>query len=118
MQLALPGRDLSAVAVPLAVDGGRTEVPPDQVRCVLAFCRPFPGRVPPLRLAFGRAARPISAIKAATVFLLTVQPASRSAAVIRGDPSLPLRAANSRAISALSRFRRVRRADRSPSFHL
>jgi hypothetical protein len=35
--------------------------------------------VPPRRLAFGRAARPISAIKAATVFLLTVQPASRSA---------------------------------------
>ena len=30
----------------------------DQVRCVLAFCRPFPGRVPPLRLAFGRAAGP------------------------------------------------------------
>jgi hypothetical protein len=80
--------------------------------------RPFPGRVPPLRLAFGRAARPIWRIRPATVFSLTVQPASRSAAVIRGDPSLPLRRANSRAISASSRSRRARRAVRSPSFHL
>ena len=80
--------------------------------------RPRPGRVVVLRFFVRRAARPIPAISAATVFSLTRQPSSRSAAVIRGDPSLPLRAANSRAIAALSRSRRSRRAERSPSFHL
>jgi len=80
--------------------------------------RPFPGRVLPLRPRLRRAASPISRISAATVFSLTAQPASRSALVIRGDPSLPLRLANSRAISALSRSRRCRRAEWSPSFHL
>ena len=80
--------------------------------------RPFPGRVVALRPFLRRAASPISRISAATVFSLTAHPASLSAAVIRGDPSLPLRAANSRATSAFSRSRRSRRAERSPSFHL
>ena len=79
--------------------------------------RPFPGRVPPLR-RFLRAARPCSRIKAATVFSLTRQPSSRSAAVIRGDPSLPFRRANSRAISAFSRSRRAARGGSSPCTHL
>jgi hypothetical protein len=48
--------------------------------------RPFPGRVATLRFFFRRAARPSSAITAATVFTLTVQPASRRSAAIRGDP--------------------------------
>ena len=80
--------------------------------------RPFPGRVLPLRRFFGRAARPISAISAATVFLLTRQPRSRRSAVIIGDPRLPLCSSNSRAIPAFSRSRRARRGERSPSFHL
>ena len=81
--------------------------------------RPFPGRVVPLRPPRpGRAARPCSRISAATVFSLTRQPASRSALVIRGDPSLPSRRANSRATSALSRCRRAARGGSSPAFHL
>ena len=80
--------------------------------------RPFPGRVASLRRFFGRAARPISAISAATVFLLTVQPASCRSAVIIGDPRLPLCSSNSRLTSAFSRSRRARRGERSPSFHL
>ena len=46
----------------------------------------LPGRVADLRVFFGRATRPSSRITAATVFSLTVQPASRRSAVIRGDP--------------------------------
>jgi len=80
--------------------------------------RPFPGRVVPLRRFLRRAARPISAITAATVFLLTRQPRSRRSAVIIGDPRLPLCASNSRVISALSRSRRACRGERSPSLHL
>ena len=48
--------------------------------------RPFPGRVVALRRFVRRAARPCSRMIAATVFLLTVHPASRRSAVIRGDP--------------------------------
>jgi len=51
------------------------------------------------------------------VFSLTRQPASRSAAVIRGDPSLPSRAANSAAIPAFSRSGRAARGWSFPSFH-
>ncbi len=80
--------------------------------------RPFPGRVVALRRFFGRAARPISAITAATVFLLTRQPRSCRSAVSMGDPRLPLCASNSRLTSALSRSRRARRGERSPSYHL
>ena len=54
-----------------------------------AFHRPFPGRVVALRFFLRRAARPISAISAATVFLLTRQPASCRSAVIRGEPYFP-----------------------------
>jgi hypothetical protein len=80
--------------------------------------RPLPGRVVALRRFLRRAARPCSRISTATVFSLTFQPASRSAAVIRGDPSFPSRWANSRAISALSRSRRAARGGSSPAFHL
>jgi len=80
--------------------------------------RPFPGRVVPLRLRLGRAARPISAITAATVFLLTGQPRSCRSEAIIGDPRLPLCASNSRLTSAFSRSRQARRAEWSPSFHL
>ena len=119
VQLAFPGGDLGAVPVPLAVDPGGREVPPDQVRCALACCRPFPCRVVCLRpFRPGRAARPCSRIRPATVFSLTVQPASRSAAAIRGAPSFPSRTANSRATSAFSRCRRAARGGSSPSFHL
>ena len=77
--------------------------------------RPFPCRVVCLRpFRPGRAARPCSRIRPATVFWLTRQPASRSAAVTRGAPSLPSRAANSRATSALSRCRRAARGGSSP----
>ena len=48
--------------------------------------RPFPGRVVDLRLFFRLAARPCSRMTAATVFVLTAQPAARRSAVIRGDP--------------------------------
>jgi hypothetical protein len=48
--------------------------------------RPLPGRVVALRFFFRRAARPSSAITAATVFSLTCQPSSRRSAAIRGDP--------------------------------
>jgi hypothetical protein len=48
--------------------------------------RPFPGRVVDRRFFFRRAARPCSRITAATVFLLTFQPAARRSAVIRGEP--------------------------------
>jgi len=71
-----------------------------------------------LRFFFRRAASPIWRISAATVFSLTRQPASRSAAVIRGDPSLPCRSANSLAISAFSRSRRAARGGSTPSSHL
>jgi len=119
VQLAFPGDDLGAVAVPLAVDPVRGELAPDQVRCALACCRPFPGRVVPLRPFLpGRAARPCPRISAATVFSLTRQPASRSALAIRGDPSLPSRCANNRATSAFSRSRRAARGGSRPSFHL
>jgi hypothetical protein len=67
----------------------------------------LPGRVVASRRFLRRAARPCSRISAATVFSLTRHPSSRSAAVIRGDPSFPSRAANSRAISAFSRSRRA-----------
>jgi hypothetical protein len=77
MELALAGRDLRAVAVPLDVDLPRREVPLDQVRRALASCRPLPGRVVALRFFFRRAARPSSRITAATVFLLTTQPSSQ-----------------------------------------
>jgi hypothetical protein len=46
----------------------------------------LPGRVVDLRFFFRRAARPCSRITAATVFSLTVHPAARRSAVIRGDP--------------------------------
>jgi hypothetical protein len=45
----------------------------------------LPGRVVARRF-FRRAARPCSRMIAATVFLLTLQPAARRSAVIRGDP--------------------------------
>ena len=48
--------------------------------------RPFPGRVVDRRFFFRLAARPCSRMIAATVFVLTVHPASRRSAVIRGDP--------------------------------
>jgi hypothetical protein len=80
--------------------------------------RPLPGRVEPLRFFFRLAASSCSRIRPATVFSLTRQPASRSAAVIRGDPSFPSRSPNSRAISALSRSRRAARGGSTPSFHL
>src|SRR5438034_11602313 len=118
VQLALTGIDIGAVAVPLLVDLPGREVPLDQVRCALACCRPFPGRVVPLRLFFGRAARPSSAITAATVFLLTRQPRSWRSAVIIGDPRLPLCASNSRLTSAFSRSRRARRGEAPPCRHL
>ena len=80
--------------------------------------RPFPGLVEALRLFFRRAARPSSRISPATVFSLTRQPSSRSAAAIRGDPSLPPRSPNSRLISAFSRSRRAARGGSSPRTHL
>ena len=81
-------------------------------------CRPRPGRVVALRLFPGRAARASSRISCATVFLLTVQPASCRSVVIRGDPHLPSCALNRRAISALSRSRRAARAGSVPADHL
>jgi hypothetical protein len=80
--------------------------------------RPLPGRVLALRFFFRRAARPSWRISPATVFSLTRQPSSRSAAVIRGDPSVPPRPPNSRAISAFSRSRRAARGESSSCFHL
>src|SRR5262249_17940606 len=80
--------------------------------------RPFPGRVVPLRLCFRRATRPCSRISAATVFLLTRQPASRRPAVIRGAPYLPACSANKRATSAVSRSRRCARGGNAPPRHL
>ena len=79
--------------------------------------RPRPGRVVAVRFFFRRAASPCSRISPATVFSLSRQPASRSAAVIRGDPTR-YRMANSLAISAFSRSRHAARGGSSPSFHL
>src|SRR5260370_337106 len=61
---------------------------------------------------------PGGALAAGVVFLLPRQPASCRSAVIIGDPRLPLCSANSRRTAALSRSRRARRGERSPSFHL
>src|SRR4030095_15042321 len=81
--------------------------------------RPLPRRVVPLRPFLpGGAKRPISAIKAATVFLLTTQPASWRSAVIIGDPRLPPCASNSRLTSALSRSRRTARGGSPRPDHL
>ena len=81
--------------------------------------RPFPRRVVPRRPRRpGRASRPCLASDAAAAFQLTVQPASRSAAVIRGSPSLPCRAANRAATSASSRSRRRADGGSSPGRHL
>ena len=51
--------------------------------------RPRPGRVVLLRRFLTRARKPSSRMITATVFSLTRQPASRSSAVIRGEPYLP-----------------------------
>jgi hypothetical protein len=74
----------SAVWIPVPapnhflVDLLRGEVAAGQVRCALACCRPFPGRVSALRFFFRRAARCCSRITAATVFWFTAQPARRA----------------------------------------
>ena len=74
--------------------------------------------VRPRRLFFGRATRPWLRIEAATVFLLTFQPRSCSAAVIGGEPSRPPRRRNNQATAASSALRRARRSDTSPWRHL
>jgi hypothetical protein len=114
-QLPLAGRDLGAVAVPAPVDPLRAELPPHQVR------RPPPG----LPLPGGAAAaapprpgeQPLAGIDVATVFSLTFQPSSRSAALIRGVPSFPFRAANRAATSASSRARRRADGGSTPGLH-
>jgi hypothetical protein len=81
--------------------------------------RPFPGRVRPFRPRRpGLADRPRPRISPATVFLLTRQPSPRSAAVIRGAPSFPFRAANRAATSASSFRRRAARGGSTPGTHL
>jgi hypothetical protein len=75
----------------------------------------LPGRVAALRRFFFRAASPISPIAAATVFLLTAQPASCGPAVITGGPRLPPCSQDSRRIPAFSRSRRPARGGSLPS---
>jgi len=77
--------------------------------------RPRPGRVVALRRRRDLAARPCSAIKAATVFLLTRHPASVRSAVIIGEPRLPWCASNSRRTSAASAARRAARGGKVPA---
>jgi hypothetical protein len=55
---------------------------------------------------------------AATVFSVTVQPASRRSSVIRGAPYVPWCAAKICPITIASCARRARRGDASPSRHL
>jgi hypothetical protein len=81
--------------------------------------RALPLRVAPRRPRRpGRASSPCLVIEAATVFSLTAQPSSRSADMIRGAPSLPLRAANRAATSASSRSRRRADGGSTPGRHL
>ena len=116
VQLALIGVDIGAVAVPLLVDLGRGEVPLDQVPAPASGLSP--AGVVARRLFVRRAARPISRSRAATVFLLTAQPASFRSAVMRGEPYLPSCAPNSLLISALSRSRRAARGGSPRPDHL
>ena len=93
IQLALTGDDLGAVAVPVAVRPAAANWRPTRSG---ARHRPLPCRVVDLRPFLAGPPDPARASGAATVFSLTVHPASRSAAVIRGEPYVPSRCANSR----------------------
>jgi len=80
--------------------------------------RPFPGRVAPRRRRLRLAARPCSRISAATVFSLTLHPAARKSAVIRGELYVARWASNSRRTSAASATWRAAPGGSLPSFHL
>jgi hypothetical protein len=75
---------------------------------------PVPDRVLCLRRFFALAIRRCSRMILATVFSLTRQPASRRSSVIRGEPYLPWRAANSCRIAIVSCSRPARRGEASP----
>jgi len=83
MQLALAGADLGCVAVPFLIDPLGSEVPFDQIRGTPAT-RSGPGGRPASPAAPRRQA--CSRISAATVFSLTLTPASHRSAVILGAP--------------------------------
>ena len=111
VELAFTGSDLGLIAVPLAVQPGRGEVPLDQVRGTPS--RPVPGGWWPGRFRPGRQA--LFCHQRSDGVLAHPPPGVLEVSGDHRGPRLPSQTSNSRLTSAASRARRAARGGNVPA---